>query len=373
VLLKTTVRNILFYFEFETVSSPLTVTFFMKLLLVTLSLTLVGSCATPIDKATIDQLKKSIHFDQAETIDCYAKTITADELRYHVYQFSSDDFQGRRAGEAGHHKASKYLQDFYRSQDIASPLGANTYYQIIPNTYFNGNIKTSENVIAYIKGSHIPEEVIIISAHSDHEGYTETEIYNGADDNGSGTAAILEIAQAFKAAEQNGFQPKRSLVFLHFTGEEVGLKGSKFYTQHPVFALKNTVANLNIDMIGRVDKAHQDHPNYMYLIGADRLSSELHYISEAANAQFTKLDLDYTFNDRKDRNKYFSRSDQYNFAKKGIPVIFYFNGVHDDYHQPTDTAEKLNYDLLAKRTKLIFATAWFLANSENRITIDKSH
>lgn len=343
----------------------------MKFQLVALSLFLVGSCTTLRHTEKIEKLKQSIVYSDTAKVETYLNTITDNELEELVYAFSSDEFQGRKTGEPGHHKASKFLKDYYVNQDIASPLGTK-YYQHIPKSYFSDDIKDSQNVIAYIEGSTYPDEVIIISAHSDHEGYTKTEIYNGADDNGSGTAAVMEIAQAFKKAALEGNGPKRSVVFLHLTGEEINLNGSKYYAKYPVFSMTNTVANLNIDMIGRMDEAHQDNDNYIYLIGSDRLSTELHYISEEANAQFTKLDLDYRLNSENDPNQYYYRSDHYNFAQKGVPVIFYFNGEHEDYHKPTDTAEKLNYKLLEKRAKLIFATAWYLANSDSRIEVDKA-
>ena len=121
-------------------------------------------------------------------------------------------------------------------------------------------------------------------------------------------------------------------------------------------------------MIGRVDEKHLDNENYIYLIGSDRISTELHYVSEKANELFTNLELDYTYNDEDDLNQYYYRSDHYNFALKGIPVIFYFNGEHEDYHKPTDTPDKINFPLLAKRAKLIFSTAWYLANTDVRIS-----
>nr|WP_321234066.1 M28 family metallopeptidase [uncultured Psychroserpens sp.] len=342
----------------------------MKVHLVALSLTLVGSCATLKHTDKIEQLKESIVYDDTQIVEKYLNTITKEELKEHVYTFSSDDFEGRKAGELGHHKASKFLKDYYINQGIKSPLGTK-YYQHIPESYFSEGIKDSQNVIAYIKGSVYPDEVVIISAHSDHEGVTETEIYNGADDNGSGTAAVLEMAQAFKKASQEGYRPKRSVVFLHLTGEEIGLHGSRYYTQYPVFSMSNTVANLNIDMIGRVDDSHSDEEDYIYIIGANRLSTELHYISEEANDQFTNLNLDYSLNSDSDPNRYYYRSDHYNFAQKGVPVIFYFNGEHEDYHEVTDTPDKINYPLLEKRAKLIFATAWYIANSDSRIIVDK--
>jgi len=345
----------------------------MKFQLIALSLTLVGSCATLSHKEKLDKIEDSIVFDDKEIIMKYAETITSEELKQHVYKFSADEFRGRKSGDIGHNKASNFLRNYYIQENIGSPMGEENYYQIIPESFLPKGIKTTQNIIAYIKGSEKPDEVLIISGHSDHEGFTKTEIYNGADDNGSGTSAIMEIAQAFKLAEKNGISPKRSIAFLHLTAEEIGLVGSTYYTKHPVFDLDNTIANLNIDMIGRIDEKHQDNPNYIYIIGADRLSKELHFISTAANRHFTNLDLDYTYNAEDDRNRYYYRSDHYNFARKGIPVIFYFNGEHKDYHKPTDTAEKINYKLLETRTKLIFSTAWYLANSKERLSLDNGY
>lgn len=232
---------------------------------------------------------------------------------------------------------------------------------------------SSENVVAYIKGSEKPDELIVISAHLDHEGVKDGKIYNGADDDGSGTVGVLEIAEAFKLAIDNGQSPKRSILFLHVTGEEKGLLGSRYYTDiNPIFPLKNTMVNLNIDMIGRSDpKRKSKTKNYVYLIGSDKLSTELHNISEEVNKNCCNIELDYTFNDENDPNRFYYRSDHYNFAKNNIPVIFYFNGTHDDYHQHTDTPDKIEYDLLENRARLVFNTAWELANRDNKIIVDK--
>ena len=126
-------------------------------------------------------------------------------------------------------------------------------------------------------------------------------------------------------------------------------------------------------MIGRVDEFHKGNPNYIYLIGSDKLSKELHNVSEAMNRKYTKINLDYKFNDEKDPNRFYYRSDHYNFAKHNIPIIFYFNGTHVDYHKHTDTADKINYEMLEKRTRLIFHTAWELANKKERIKLDETH
>ncbi|MEM1002585.1 MAG: M28 family peptidase, partial [Bacteroidota bacterium] len=223
------------------------------------------------------------------------------------------------------------------------------------------------NIIAYIQGSEYPDEYIYITGHTDHEGVINGTIYPGADDNGSGTAAIMEIAEAFKLAENDGYRPKRSLVFLHVTAEEVGLHGSRFYTENPIFPIEQTATVLNTDMIGRVDPKHRNNEDYIYLIGSDRISTELHFVAQEANETFTNLEIDYTFNDPKDPNNYFYRSDHYNFAAKGIPVIFFFNGEHEDYTKPTDSADKINYPLLKKRSDLIFATTWYLVNADKPV------
>lgn len=232
----------------------------------------------------------------------------------------------------------------------------------------------SENVVAFIKGSTKPEEYVIVSSHLDHIGVTpDGQVNNGADDDGSGSVALLEIAQAFKKAKDAGNGPRRSLVFLHVTGEEKGLLGSKYYTDYdPIFPLEQTVADLNIDMVGRIDPKREGDRNYVYLIGSDKLSTELHELSEEVNEKYMQIELDYTYNDDNDPNRFYYRSDHYNFAKNNIPIIFYFNGTHEDYHRPGDTPDKINYDLLENRTRLVFYTAWELANRENRITVDKA-
>ncbi|MEO9570201.1 MAG: M28 family metallopeptidase [Polaribacter sp.] len=305
----------------------------------------------------------------------YAATITAENLKTHLYIFASDEFEGRDTGEPGQKKAIKYLKDFYVNQKIMSPIGKDDYYQEIPEAWLNKNarrrkLKDSENVLAFIKGKEKPNEIVVISAHLDHVGVKDGKIYNGADDDGSGSMAILEIAEAFKKAVKDGKGPKRSILFLHVTGEEKGLLGSKYYTENPIFPLTNTVCNLNIDMIGRVDDLHKQDSNYVYLIGADKLSTQLHTVSENMNKKYTNINLDYKYNDENDPNRFYYRSDHYNFAKHNIPVIFYFNGTHEDYHKHTDTPDKIEYHLLAKRTRLIFHTAWEVANREERLLVD---
>lgn len=164
-------------------------------------------------------------------------------------------------------------------------MGNDDYFQEVDPSYFKrGNIESTENVMAFLKGSEKPDEIVVISSHYDHVGMDEDgNIFNGADDDGSGTVGVLEIAQAFHKAAKDGYTPRRSILFLNVTGEEKGLIGSKYYTDNPVFPLENTVADLNIDMIGRVDPDHEGKADYIYLIGSDKLSTDLHKLSENVN------------------------------------------------------------------------------------------
>ena len=305
----------------------------------------------------------------------YMNTITADELKTHLYIVAADSMEGRETGSAGQKKAGIYLINQYKKNNVSFPKGATDYYQRIPAAFLNAkrneNLPDSENIWAYIEGSEKPNEVLVISAHYDHVGIKDGEVYNGADDDGSGTVALLEIAPAFEKAKKDGHGPKRSILFLHVTGEEHGLHGSRYYSENPLFPIANTITDINIDMIGRRDDAHANTNNYVYVIGADRLSTDLNTICTIANAKYTKLDLDYKYNDPKDPNHFYERSDHYNFAKNGIPAVFFFNGVHADYHQKTDEPNKIEYDALAKRAQFAFVTAWELANRENRPVVDK--
>lgn len=305
----------------------------------------------------------------------YMNTITPEDLKKHLYIVANDSMEGRNTGSEGQKKAGRYLISQYKANGISYPKAADGWYQTVPSAFmaraFSPKLNDSENIWAYIEGTEKPDELLIISAHYDHVGTKNGEVYNGADDDGSGTVALLEIAQAFIRAKKDGYGPKRSILFLHVTGEEHGLHGSRYYSENPLYPIANTIADLNIDMIGRRDEAHKDNGNYIYVIGSDRLSTDLHNINEAANEKYTHLALDYTFNARNDPNQFYFRSDHYNFAKKGIPIIFYFNGVHEDYHQPGDEPQKIEYDLLAKRAQLAFVTAWQLANGDNRPRVDK--
>ena len=219
----------------------------------------------------------SISCSQENLSDKYAESITSQELTDLVYEFASDEFEGRNTGEAGQKRAVNFIKNFYKSNDIVKADNTEDYFQKFL-VDFSGrqvanpsdidsleNLSTAEkvnwvkteNVAAIIEGSEYPDEYIILTAHLDHVGIEDGEIYNGADDDGSGSMALLEIAQAFKLAELDGNRPKRSIVILHVSAEEKGLLGSKYYVENPLYSLDETITNLNVDMIGRTDPTRE--------------------------------------------------------------------------------------------------------------------
>jgi hypothetical protein len=243
---------------------------------------------------------------------------------------------------------------------------------------FETRRQSAANVIGILDGAD-PErrqEYVLLSAHYDHLPTRDGQIYNGADDNASGTATVLEVAQAFTIGER----PKRSILVIFHTAEEVGLLGSKYFVAHPTVPLQAIVAGLNVDMVGRTRAPHDTHPanreladaHTLYLIGSDKLSRELHELSEQTNRDTERFTLDYRYNREDHPQRLYYRSDHYTYAQKGIPVIFYFTGLHEDYHQPTDDTEKLDFEKMARIGRLIFATAWRIANLEHRLRIDVS-
>lgn len=234
------------------------------------------------------------------------------------------------------------------------------------------NTLQSSNVIAVLPGTDKKDEYVFITGHYDHLGKRDSVIYFGADDDGSGTASVLELAETFARAKKKGLGCSRSIVFMTVSGEEEGLWGSEYYAAHPVFPLNKTSVDLNIDMVGRIDpeRKYGDSTNYVYTIGEDKLSSDLLPVSDSINSKYAHMELDRKYNDPKDPNRFYYRSDHYNFAKNGVPVIFYFNGTHADYHRPTDTVDKINFDLMAKRVKLVFYTAYDMANRSGMLKRD---
>ncbi|MBX2930931.1 MAG: M28 family peptidase [Chitinophagaceae bacterium] len=262
---------------------------------------------------------------------------------------------------------TKTLNNYTDLQNIATgKYATNIFLTINKQTH----TLQSSNVIGIIEGTDKKDEYVILTAHYDHLGKRGNDIYYGADDDGSGTVTIIEMAEAFAQAKKKGKGPRRTIICMTVSGEEKGLWGSDYYTQHPIYPLNKTTVNLNTDMIGRIDPSYKgDSLNYVYVIGEDKLSSDLLPISDSINQHF-KLELDRRYNDPKDPNRFYYRSDHFNFAKNGVPVIFYFNGVHKDYHKPTDTIDKINFDVMEKRARFIFTTAWVMANRENMLKRD---
>jgi hypothetical protein len=258
------------------------------------------------------------------------------------------------------------------SPESLQPLGKHARIK----TSMQGPKKVTHNVIGILDGAdpQLKTEYVMFSAHLDHLESTPTEIYNGADDDGSGTSAVLEIAQAFTI----GPRPRRSILIVFHSGEEEGLWGSKYFVQHPTVPLTSIVVDLNVDMIGRTRTPDDTNPadaelsdaNTVYLIGSDKLSQELHTLSEQTNQDTVKMVFDYRYNREDHPYRLYYRSDHWNYAKNGIPVIFYFTGLHQDYHRPTDDVEKLDFTKMARITKLIFTTGWRIANLDHRLKVD---
>ncbi len=282
-------------------------------------------------------------------------------------------------------------QMFYISENIASAImgedGKGVFDKMTANSIKGKNYKANidlafqkttlksyvSNVMGLVEGTDKKDEYVIITAHYDHVGKRDSQIFYGADDDGSGTVSVLELAEAFVKAKAEGNGPRRSILFMTVSGEEHGLWGSAYYSNNPVYPLEKTTVNLNIDMIGRIGNDYmkdKDSANYIYIIGDNKLSSDLTPITESVNSTYTKLKLDRKYNDPNDPNRFYYRSDHYNFAQKGVPIIFYFNGVHPDYHRPTDTPDKIKYDLMEKRAKLVFYTAMEMANREGMLKRD---
>ena len=226
------------------------------------------------------------------------------------------------------------------------------------------------NVLGYVEGADpaLKDEVVVVSAHYDHLGMRKRDVFYGADDNASGSSTVMEIAEAFARAKADGRGPRRSVLLLWVSGEEKGLLGSQYYADYPVFPLEQTVADVNIDMIGRYDEAHADSSAYIYVIGAGRISPDLDSVTRAMNRFSADYDLDYTYDAEDDPNRFYFRSDHYNFAKNGIPSVFFFSGVHEDYHRPGDTPDKLDYEKMATVGRHAFLIAWNLANREQPLS-----
>ena len=227
------------------------------------------------------------------------------------------------------------------------------------------------NVLGFIEGESLKDEVVVICGHWDHDGILPDGTYfPGADDNGSGTVAVLELAKAFSKAKEDGKGPKRSILFIALAAEEKGLLGSEYYVENPIIPLSKTVACINIDMIGRIDDKHLngDH-NYIHVIGSNKLSSEIKPLLESSNTGIN-LNLDFEYDRPNEPMRLYYRSDHYNFAKNNIPSVFFFSGLHPHYHTPEDTVDKIDFPMMVKREKYIFNVAWEISNRDKKMVVD---
>jgi len=325
--------------------------------------------ANPGIAETLGRMGRSVASPRLTVKDAAAKPANANAPLFNITTTLANELV-KPAGKS---------YDELKAASVAAVTAAVTVKSTVAISYATSktDVKAAD-VLGFMPGTDLKDEVLIFSAHYDHIGLNpnasaKDKVNNGADDDGSGTTGILEIARAFSQAKKDGHGPRRSILFLGNVGEEKGLLGSEYYSEHPVFPLANTITDLNIDMIGRVGYEYigkPDSANYVYAIGSSMLSKELHAIGEQANNTYTKLHLDYKYDDPNDPNRFYYRSDHYNFAKHGVPIIFYFNGVHDDYHQPSDEVGKINFPLLAKRAQLVFYTGWELANRDKRPLVD---
>jgi hypothetical protein len=273
-------------------------------------------------------------------------------------------------------KEASYLKQYQGQPGQAPSISASASIAVAVDVK---QTPPAQNVAGILEGSDpkLKDEYVVFSAHYDHlETGANGKVYKGADDDGSGTASVLEIAQAFTVGER----PKRSILIIFHTGEELGLFGSEYNTDYkPVVPLQKLVADFNIDMVGRSKPAGDDDPrdarltdkNSIYIIGADKLSTELNQISEQTDADTERMHFDYTYNDDSNPERFYYRSDHYNYARHGIPIIFYFTGVHRDYHQPTDTVDKIDFQKMERIDRLVFATGWRVANLDHRLVVDK--
>lgn len=239
----------------------------------------------------------------------------------------------------------------------------------------------TQNVVGVLEGSDggLKKEYVALGAHYDHVGIGNPvngdAIYNGADDDGSGTVSILAIAEAFA----KGVRPKRSLLFVWHAGEEKGLWGSRYFTQYPSVPINKIITQLNIDMIGRSKQdgdinqrnAELSGSNEIYVVGSKMMSTVLGELSESVNKSYYNLSFNYKYDDPNDPHRFFFRSDHFNYAQKGIPIIFYFDGEHEDYHRVTDQVEKIDFEKMQKVARTVYAMAWELAGGMKRPAVDK--
>jgi len=295
-------------------------------------------------------------------------------IQTHLEFLAHDWLEGRESGEKGQYIAGLYLKTQLQLYGF-DPLFLDSLKQ---KSYFQNfqisrtNPKKMFNVAGLLKGTDLAHEYIVLSAHYDHLGIGKQGVFHGADDNASGTSTLLEIARILGQLKKNGYPPRRSIILIFFAAEEKGLLGSEFFVENPPIPLQNIIADLNVDMVGRMDDKHlkENNPYYVYIIGSNFISEDLHAINEKMNQNYVNISLDYSYNSKHDKLRLYYRSDHYNFARNQIPVIFYFSGLHDDYHKVTDTYDKIMYHKTLKIAQLIFCTAFYLSYHE--VTLKKN-
>ena len=296
-------------------------------------------------------------------------TVALSDLQRHLKVIASDAMEGRETGTPGIEKAAVYLETEFKRLGL-SPANGKKYRQEYRTP--EENLKAC-NIVAQIEGSTFPNEYVVVSAHYDHLGVLNGVIYNGADDDGSGTAALLAMAESLMRLKKQGRGPQRTVVFIAFSGEEKGLWGSSYFSDHPTIPLNKVSCDINIDMIGRMDPDRRtaDTNHYVFIVGQSRLSSETQKILRALNDNTQQLTLDEKFDRKKDPNRIYYRSDHYNFAKKGVPVVFFYDGMlGGDYHQPTDDIDLIDWEVYHKRANFILDFAMNLANRESLLKRD---
>jgi len=290
----------------------------------------------------------------------------------------------RAAAENLFQGASTAFSEIVRLTETDAPLPTFALDKTASYTVAAKNEKAStQNVVAVWEGSDaiLKNEMVAVGAHYDHVGVRpnapgEDKIWNGADDDGSGTVAVLAMAEALAKSPR---KPKRSILFVWHAGEEKGLWGSEYFNKYPTIDIKKVVAQLNIDMIGRSRKADDVNPknkdlsteSEVYVIGSEMMSSKLGAVTKMTNDSFLKLSYNYRYDDPTDVNRFFFRSDHFNYAVNGIPIVFWFDGVHEDYHGADDEPEKIDYAKMERIARTIFLTMWEIADLKERPAVDK--
>ena len=284
-------------------------------------------------------------------------------------------FQGEKQN------APSIFETVYAAQPL-EPFALNPGKKLSLAVKVKSDPATTQNVVAVFEGSDplLKNEYVALGAHYDHVGIgipvNGDAIYNGADDDGSGTTALLAIAEALAKAST---RPKRSVLFVWHAGEEKGLWGSRYFTDYPTIPLDKIVTQINIDMIGRSKKEGDTNPrnrelsgpNEIYVIGSKMMSTELGELTESVNKQYLNVTYDYRYDDPGDPNRFFFRSDHFNYARKGIPIVFFFDGEHEDYHRPGDSVDKIDFQKMEKIVRTIYMTLWEVASRSTRPKVDK--